>query len=55
MKKTTLFKTLIFMGAVVLDIFAIFYLPHSLIYLVGCWQLGGWMGSLAGKVASRIK
>jgi len=55
MKKSTLFKILIFTAMVTLNIVAIVYLPHYIIFLFGCWQLGGWMGSIAGKLASRIK
>jgi flagellar biosynthesis protein FliQ len=55
MKKSTLFKILIFTATVALNIVAIVYLPHYIIFLLGCWQLGGWMGSIAGKLASRIK
>jgi hypothetical protein len=55
MKKSTLFKTLIFVGAIALNIVFIVYLPHNILGLLGCWQLGSWMGALAGKVASRIK
>jgi hypothetical protein len=55
MKKSTLFKTLIFIGAIVLNIVALVYLPHYILGLLGCWQLGAWVGSLAGKLASRVK
>jgi hypothetical protein len=55
MKKSTLFKILIFIGMIALNIVAIVYLPHYIIFLMGCWQLGGWMGSIGGKLASRIE
>jgi hypothetical protein len=55
MKKSTLFKTLIFIGVIALNILLIIYLPHNVLYLCGCWQLGGWMGSIGGKWASNIK
>ena len=55
MNKTTLFKTLIFTGAVALNIVALIYLPHYILFLFGCWQLGAWMGNLASKWASSIK
>jgi hypothetical protein len=55
MKKSTLFKTLILVGAIALNIVFIVYLPHYILGLLGCWQLGAWMGDLAGKLASRIK
>jgi flagellar biosynthesis protein FliQ len=55
MKKSTLLTILIFAATVALNIVAIVYLPHYIIFLLGCWQLGGWMGSIAGKLASRIK
>ena len=42
-------------GAITLNIVFIVYLPHYILGLLGCWQLGAWMGSLAGKLASRIK
>jgi hypothetical protein len=54
MKKSTLFKILIFTAMVALNIVFIVYLPHYILGLLGCWQLGAWMGSLAGKWASRI-
>jgi hypothetical protein len=55
MKKSTLLKILVFTGIVALNIVLIAYLPHYILFLLGCWQLGGWMGSIAGKLASRIK
>jgi hypothetical protein len=55
MKKTTLLKTLVIAGIVTLNILAILYLPHSILYLVGCWQLGGWMGTIMGKIVKAIK
>ena len=55
MKKSTLFKTLILVGAIALNIVFIVYLPHYILGLLGCWQLGAWMGTLGGKLASRIK
>ena len=55
MNKTTLLKTLIFTGAVALNIVALIYLPHYILFLFGCWQLGAWMGNLASKWASSIK
>jgi hypothetical protein len=55
MKKSTLFKTIILAGAIALNIVAIVYLPHYILGLLGCWQLGAWMGTLGGKLASHIK
>ena len=55
MNKTTLLKTLVIAGIVTLNILAILYLPHSILYLVGCWQLGGWMGILMSKIVKAIK
>ena len=55
MKKSTLLTILIFAAIVALNIVAIVYLPHYIIFLFGCWQLGGWMGPIAWKLASRIK
>jgi hypothetical protein len=55
MKKSTLFKTLILVGAITLNILLIIYLSRDVIFLIGCWQLGGWMGSIGGKWASNIK
>jgi len=55
MKKSTLFKILIFIATIALNIVLIIYLPHYIIFLIGCWQLGGWMGSIGGKWASRIE
>ena len=55
MNKTTLLKTLVITGLVTLNILAILYLPHPILYLVGCWQLGGWMGILMWKILKYIK
>jgi hypothetical protein len=55
MKKTTLLKTLVITGIIALNILAILYLPHSILYLIGCWQLGGWMGTLMSKIVKAIK
>jgi hypothetical protein len=55
MKKTTLLKALVIAGIVTLNILAIMYLPHSIIYLIGCWQLGGWAGAVMGKILKYIK
>jgi hypothetical protein len=55
MKKSTLLTILIFAGAIALNIVFFVYLPHYILGLLGCWQLGAWMGNLAGKLASRIK
>ena len=55
MNKTTLLKTLVITGIVTLNIIAIMYIPHSILYLIGCWQLGSWMGTLMSKILKHIK
>jgi uncharacterized membrane protein YoaT (DUF817 family) len=55
MKRSTLFKILIFIAMVVLNIVVIVYLPHYIIFSIGCWQTGVWIGDIAGKLASRIE
>jgi hypothetical protein len=46
-------NTLIIIGGVVVSITLIVVLPKYILGLLGCWQIGSWLGDITSKLTNK--
>lgn len=46
-------NTLFLIGAVVTSITLVLVLPKYILGLLGCWQIGSWLGDITSKLTNK--